>query len=135
MSHSPVTPRRAIRANSSSGTWSRVRIGRSYERDSWSSQTFVLLHRRTSSGIQATSWLNRSGSASPAGRRRRPRVRPSRRWPAPSGPRTPATEPGSLLGDDAQADEQALEEPPAGRAEQVAPAVAHEGELAGEGRR
>ena len=39
-------------------------MSRPYARDSWSSQTWVLLAISTSRGIQAESLENRSGSAS-----------------------------------------------------------------------
>ena len=77
-------PQRARRSSSSSGIASRVRISRWWRRDSWSSQTCVLLAMSTSRGIHAESLENRSGSAS-----RPDRSGASPRPPAPPSPPPP----------------------------------------------
>ncbi len=95
MSHSPVTPHRASVSSSSSGMASNVRIWRPCARESWSSQTYVLLAIKTTRGIHAESEEKASGSSAlpsfGASPRLAPPPPPKRRWRArSSSARTPS---------------------------------------------
>ena len=87
MSQRPVTPHRASVSSSSSGIASSVRMSRPYARDSWSSQTYVLLAMSTTRGIQAESDEKASGSSALPSFGTSPRLGPpppKRRWSARS---------------------------------------------------
>ncbi len=62
MSQRPLKPQRGQLSSSASGTSARVRTGRPYQRESWSSHTYTDLAIRTTLLIQSASRLKASGS-------------------------------------------------------------------------